>query len=72
MASGKVSKNSRTSKPKEIFKPVKERKKKEFIYIELTKIVYEAFKNDLSEIYGKPVDSIIERYGKKYLKVKNT
>jgi uncharacterized protein (DUF4415 family) len=65
------SKNARTSKPKEFVKPVKEKKVKEYILIELTREIFETYREDLSVYDNKPVEDIIVRFGKTYLKIKN-
>lgn len=73
MASG-VSKNSKKgSKPTTVFKEKRVKPKKEYILIEVDSKVFSKIKEqeDLSVFQGKPVESIIERFGKIYLKVKN-
>lgn len=66
------SKNSRTSKPKEFIKPVKERKKKEFILVEVdTSNYYQIKESGLLEFNGKPILDCIRRYGKNYIKLLN-
>jgi hypothetical protein len=67
------SKNARTSKPKEFVKPVKERKVKEYILIELTKEVYAEIKEtkELTSYQDRFIEDTIVRYGKSYLKIKN-
>jgi hypothetical protein len=66
------SKNSRTSKPKEFIKPVKERKKKETILIEVTGDIYSQIKdNCLVEYKNKPIIECIRRYGKNYIRLSN-
>jgi hypothetical protein len=67
------SKNARTSKPKEFIKPVKEKKIKEYILIELTREVYAEIKEtkELTEYQGRFIEDTIVRYGKAYLKIKN-
>lgn len=70
----KVSKNARTSKPKEVIKPQKIKKVKEQIYIELTAKIYLEIKQsgDMSVYQGKEILGVVRKYGKDYLLIKNT
>jgi alpha-L-arabinofuranosidase len=73
MASGKVSKNStKGSKPTKFEKPIKEKKVKEYILVEITAKVKDEIKHiqDLSEYHGKEIVDIERRYGKSYFKIK--
>lgn len=77
MASGKVSKNSRTSKSKEVVRPQKIKNKKPTILIELTKEVYNKYKQgqDLT-LYDdgkvkRQVVGITCKFGKQYLQCIN-
>jgi hypothetical protein len=75
MASGKVSKNStKGSKPTKFEKPIKEKKVKEYILVEITAKVKDEIKHiqDLSEYHGKEIVDIERRYGKSYFKIKNS
>jgi hypothetical protein len=64
MATGKVSKNSRTSK-QVVVKPVKEKKKKEYILIEVCESNYKEIQDGgLTSYKGMPVESVISFYGK--------
>jgi RNase P/RNase MRP subunit POP5 len=72
MASGKVSKNStKGSKPKVMEIEKKVRPKKEYILVELTQEIYKVYREDLSNLNNVPVEDVIFRYGKAYLKIKN-
>ena len=76
MASAKQSKNSRTSKKKVVEYIKKERPKKKEILIEITgKVMCEIRSNPetglVEEYLGKPVKSIISKYGKQYLLCEN-
>jgi hypothetical protein len=72
MSSGKVSKNStKGSKTSVVFKEKRIKPKKEYILVELTQEISETYKEDLSTYNNKPVEEIITRYGKTYLKIRN-
>jgi hypothetical protein len=72
MASGKVSKNSRTSKPSVVIKEKRVKPKKETILVEVIGDMYKQIKeNGLVEYEGKTILDIVRRYGKNYLILEN-
>lgn len=77
MASGKASKNARTSKKQEVMLPKRIKEKKKTILVEITKETYKKLKmgEDLSCLYDgisqKMIVDVITRYGKPYIKLLN-